>query len=159
MKKLIFAGFALSLFAVACKKDDNNGGNNTPVKTRKDTVTSGKWRFTSVTGTANFFGQDTTVDIYANFMDACTRDNYVIFRLDSTVTNDEGPTKCDATSPQQSPGGNWYFTPANDSLILTNGTLPGRFQLATFSNISMRLKGQTTYSGIPVKLDAILNHE
>jgi hypothetical protein len=114
---------------------------------------------TSATGTANIFGKDTTVDIYASLMEACTRDNYAIFKADSTILNDEGALKCDATAPQQSPGGNWVLNANKDSLILTNSTLPGRFQLVSFSNISMRLKGQTSVSGIPAKLDANFIHE
>lgn len=158
MKKFLLGAAALCIVFAACKKSDS-GGNT--VKTRNDTLTTGKWRMTAVTGsfTNPLNGHDTTVDIFASF-DACAMDDYYIFLNTGHVTNDQGTVKCDSTGPQQTDGGTWSLNAAKDTLIMQDGTLPGRFQIAAFSNTSMQLRSDTTVSGfLPLQLNATLVHE
>jgi hypothetical protein len=160
MKKLLIAATIACIAIAACKKDDSNGGSGNG-KTRNDTLTTGKWRMTAVTGAGKnpLSGHDTMVDIFASF-DTCAKDDYYIFLATGHVTNDQGTMKCDSTMPQQTDGGTWSLSAAKDTLIMLDGTLPGHFKILSFSNSAMQLRSDTTFSGfLPIQLVATFVHE
>ncbi len=160
-QKLLTAAAAATFLIAACKKGDDGGQTtNPPASSRKDTLTSGKWYITSATGTFTnpLTLKDTTVNLYNDFFDTCAQDDRFIFRTDGKLTNDQGVKKCDATGPQQSDGGTWSLTSGKDTLVMSDGTLPGRFKIVSFSNSSMQLKSDTTYI-LPIKLLATFVHE
>lgn len=96
-------------FATSCKKDEDSGSNS-PAKSKTELITSGSWKISSlVLGGA---------DIWPS-QDACDKDDLSIFKADGTYIDDEGPTKCDASDPQQSTS-TWKFT-NNETMIEIDG--------------------------------------
>jgi len=94
MKKqfLAFALLAFSMFLVtsSCSK---NGGSVT-VKSNTELLTQGTWKFQS----ASASGTDVTSQI-----SACQRDNILTFSANGNGNVNEGPTKCNAGDPDNTP--------------------------------------------------------
>lgn len=149
MNKLLLATAALVFLFAACKK----GGGDDPQTTtsRKDTLTTGKWYITAATATTTIFGKDTTLNLYGQF-DACAQDDRYLFKTEGKVINDQHILKCDTSGPAQTDGGTWSLSTNADTLRMSGGTLPGNFQIQSFSNTQMQLRADTNYSGFPVKL-------
>ena len=161
MKKIIlFICAALVLFA-ACKKDDdnNNNGGSPAGSTRRDTLVAGKWLTVSVKARTNFLGKDSTFDLFAT-ADSCDMDNLTIFKADSNLVMDEGPTKCNASTPQQRTEGSWKLGAGNSQLILNTGgqSLDGAFQITSFSDSLMRVERDSTIYGITGHLSVTYLH-
>lgn len=157
MKKLLFSALAICVLFAACKPNDNGGAS---VKTRKDSLSTGKWRMTAITATGAFpiTGRDTTLDLFESF-DSCAKDDRYIFQTDGKITNDQGTAKCFMTEPQQMDGGTWSLNAAMDTLEMKDGTLPGRFRITAFRNGSMKLQKDTAYLIFPMQLEATLTQE
>lgn len=95
-------------FATSCKKDEDS--SNSPAKSKTELITSGSWRVSSLVlgGT----------DIWPS-QDACDKDDLSIFKADGTYIDDEGPTKCDSSDPQQSTS-TWKFM-NNETMLEIDG--------------------------------------
>jgi hypothetical protein len=82
--------FALS----SCKKDKE--------PSRNEMLTTGKWKVisSSISPATDWDGDgDPDSDLFG-LMDSCEKDNYTIFRIEGTVEENQGPTKCDPLDPQ-----------------------------------------------------------
>lgn len=106
----IFGILALAMvFSIsACNKDDDE---NNDAKTNADYLTSGTWRITAMNIDPPLdMGGGIIIDDFFNFMDNCTKDDLVTFNTNGTITDDEGPTKCDPDDPQTTNDGTWTLT-------------------------------------------------
>ena len=76
-------------------------------KTKTEMLTGGKWQMSAGTDTYLEDGVERKVNTYSE-MDACDKDDFMLFGTDGTATFDEGPTKCDPADDQTSTG-TWKF--------------------------------------------------
>lgn len=77
---------------------------------------------------------DPDTDLYA-IQDACKKDNYVVFRSDGTVEDDEGLTKCDLSDPQKEVY-NWSLK-NNDAILVIDGA---ELTIEQLDQTALRLK-------------------
>ena len=107
-----------SLIAISCSKDDDDPANQS-AKTTKEYLTAGNWKTTAMTISPGIsFGGVTITDFFAQFP-ACTKDDLVLFNSNGTITDDEGPTKCDPNDPQTTTEGSWSLNSDNTILTIT----------------------------------------
>jgi len=159
MRKILLAASLLCIVIASCKKDPDP----TPaVPTRSDTLTTGKWIISSIIaqGKNPINQRDTTVNFFASNFDSCAKDDLYMFLTTGKMSVDQGTAKCDMSGPQSKEDGTWNLNAGKDTLIMSDGTLPGKFKIMSFSNTSMQLMADTVYAGVlPVKLTATFSHQ
>ncbi len=102
-----------SLFLLSsCDKD-----NNTTPKTKTQLISQGSWKFSSAT----INGSDATA-----MVQACQRDNIIVFAAAGTGNASEGATKCNGGDPDNIPF-TWNFANNETTLhisasLFTNGS-------------------------------------
>lgn len=96
---------ALVLVFASCKKDDDNS------MTPEEYLTAGNWKVTGMTinPPITVLGIEYS-DIYTLFVQDCDKDDLIKFNSDGTLTEDEGPTKCDPDDPQTTTDGTWTLS-------------------------------------------------
>lgn len=101
----------LILAASSCKKDDEEK-TNTDKLTGKNFVMSGWTIDPPVTIQGTSFA-----DLWS-FLPECTKDDFMVFNADGTVTFDEGATKCDPGDPQTDQG-TWTYVDNETKISVT----------------------------------------
>jgi hypothetical protein len=106
---------AMIILIAACSKSDDKP------KTKTELLTNGSWKLT----TANFHGDSDgngsieDIDLLTVFPD-CSKDDFTTYYANGNAQGNEGPTKCDADSPQTDDY-NWVFK--ENETILNDGGL------------------------------------
>jgi hypothetical protein len=122
----------LVVLAISCKDEEDPEPTKETPKTNTDFLVEGNWEMQS--GVINpsievdIFGTTVTIGNYWELLGAlnggvaqpCFKDNLMLFFRDSSVTLDEGPSKCDAADPQEQDGGDWMFLNNETSLAFTS---------------------------------------
>ena len=133
-----------SLFLTACDKNDDKD----KAKTNTDKLTLSAWKYDKAMLDVN---KDGTGDLPVpdSEIEACERDNLIIFKADNTGTIDEGASKCDQSDPQ-SVGFTWAFK--NNETVLNFPTaivsnVDGDVSIVTLTETSLVLKREV--DGIP----------
>src|SRR5262245_55175528 len=117
--------FCLALSAIAtlsffsCNKDEHEE-DNTP-KTKTELLTAANWKYTAcvVSPAYDYYGTGSAVtDIFA-ILKTCEKDDFETYKISGVWEYNEGPTKCDQSSPQlfSDP---WSFI-ANETKLLIGG--------------------------------------
>ena len=112
----IFSIVLLSVIIIfsSCTKDDE--------KTPKDFLIDGQWRITDVEldpGIEIIPGVPIK-DVYDLFITQdCAKDDLIIFNADGTITEDEGPTKCDPDDPQSVTENTWSMNEEQTTISAT----------------------------------------
>lgn len=119
MKKMSILAIAATALLVSCDPKEKNPNNNvTPKpKTKTDLMTAGKWQMTAGAITYTVLGQTNTDDFFKD-LEACEKDNFILFHADGKATTDEGTTKCDSTD-DQSTTSTWAFYDNETKVIFT----------------------------------------
>ena len=99
-KSITLILLVISLSFAACNK------SSTVAKTKTELITQNTWQFDKATVNG--------VDVSA-FLQACQKDNTIVFVSAGTGTLVEGPTKCSSNDPQTVPF-TWNF--ANNETVL-----------------------------------------
>lgn len=138
MKQLpLFIALATVLLFGACKKDDGDDGNLTGT----DLLETGKWQLTSFTVKADVNGNPGTPVEQIGTKTACEKDNAMIFKSDSHQVQDEGPTRCNPSDPQQKDLGMWVLTNSNASLTFSMiGAAPAATEVLQLDNTTLKAK-------------------
>jgi hypothetical protein len=124
--------FLLIVFTVtlaSCKKDKE--------QSRTDILTSGQWKITAFTLAPPRdwdLDGDLDSDIYP-LLDACDKDNYMIFKSDGKLELNEGATKCDPLDPQVEIQ-NWSFANEEKEIIIAGD----RGTILEFNNDRFRVQ-------------------
>ena len=116
IKKIAFFLLIGGLAFVSCDKDSNT---NT-ARTKTELLTAGNWIYTAcvVSPGYDYYGNGNPVtDIFA-IMEPCEKDDYEPFKTNGIWEYNEGPTKCDATSPQIVYSEPWRFTADETKVIV-----------------------------------------
>ncbi len=90
-------------------------------KTPRDFLVDGQWRITDVEMDPGIeIGGITIKDVYDIFItQECMKDDLIIFNADGTITEDEGPTKCDPNSPQTTTENTWSMNEEQTTISAT----------------------------------------
>ncbi|GAB2527840.1 lipocalin-like domain-containing protein [Rufibacter soli] len=141
---LLLLLFCATLFTTACSKKDD------PDPTKEEMVQNKRWQVTGFTVSNVLIG---TVDYYAT-LGACEKDNFLEFKANNVLIADEGATKCDPSSPQQTQG-TWKLE--GDVLTLS---APGLTAIVQVKELKLTIKELTattltadfneSISGLPV---------
>jgi hypothetical protein len=114
MKKLLLKILPLILivsFTIsACKKK-----SDVPSKSKTTLLTQKSW---SITKWEEKTDSDPFIDAYPTW-DACSKDDFILFKTNNTADFDEGPTKCDPSDPQTE-SSSWAFL-ENETKLLAQG--------------------------------------
>jgi len=113
---LVLLGFIV-LFA-SCETGSNTVTPEKP-KTKKEILSSDRWRITVYTSVYTDSGETKTVN---HFHDSglCWKDNYLLFHPNGLLSLDEGPTRCNIDDPQIVELGTWELV-NNDAQIRFEG--------------------------------------
>lgn len=120
MKKIhyVLAIAASALFVTSCDKNKDKVDDKTPkAKTKTELLTAGKWQMTAGTVSYTVMGQNMTHDTYKD-MEACSKDDFMLFGTDGKVSFDEGATKCDPADKQTTTG-EWKFIDNDTKIVMT----------------------------------------
>ncbi len=106
---------AMLLVTTSCKKDDDD-----PTPTPYEYLTAGDWKITGMEFNPGIdIGLGIVItDIYNDFMEDCSKDDLMTFNTDGTLTEDEGPTKCDPEDPQTTNDATWTLTDNDKTLTM-----------------------------------------
>lgn len=115
MKKLLLSLTVLSLIGFSSCSDKKTDDPAPSSKSRTELLTTAHWQLIAGTIvppiTIDIFGQIITISdiLEMEGSEPCNKDDFQIFSADGTITNDEGPTKCDPADPQTTSGGKWAW--------------------------------------------------
>jgi hypothetical protein len=129
-KSLVILITLIGAVTMGCEKDKE--------QTRMDLLTSGQWKVISFTLTPpiDIDGDgDVDADAYA-LMDACQKDDYLVFKRDGKYEANEGLTKCDPLDPQ-SELLDWSFVNEEKELIMDGD----RVTIQELTESRLRLSG------------------
>lgn len=141
MKKqlaILLTSLCLALFIFpACRKDEDP-----KQKTKTELLTQSSWRF----GAATVGGTDVS-----GFLQACQKDNTMIFLAAGTGTLNEGPMKCNGSDPQTTPF-TWSFS-SGETLLNISATLftggSNTFTIVALNETQLVLSQIITVGGSP----------
>ena len=124
-----FVGIVLCFVILGASCKDNAQ----PIeKTKWDFLVDGEWELKNgviePSVKVEIFGTEVVIESYWDMMAAlnggavsdCQKDDLMIFKADSSVTLDEGPTKCDSFDPQEEDGGDWLIRENDTELVFTS---------------------------------------
>lgn len=135
----LLAIYTLIMVAMpACDKDDDDP----PAKTKTELITASSWKFSSAT----VGGSDVSA-----FLQACQKNNTMLFVTGGTGTVDEGATKCNAGDPQTTPF-TWNFQDSETKLFVSSILFTGGSNLSTIVTLNetqLVLSQQITLGGTP----------
>ena len=133
-KLILFAAILfLSPFFTGCNKNDN------PPKSNTDYIIQGSWKFDKATSN----GSDVS-----GFVQACYKDNTLIFVANGNGTFDEGALKCNSADPQ-SINFTWNFTNNGETLNVNASIIAGQsgaFKVIALGDSQMVL--EATINGV-----------
>lgn len=143
MKALVSFITLLLFISTGCSKDNNDNVNKTEV------LTQSSWKFSDA-GVDN--DRNGTIETsVASSIDACLKDNIIVFNPNLTGTVDESTNVC-AGASQTTPF-NWNFTNNENSLTISGNAiagLSGTFKINTLSSSKLSLSKDTTVMGFTV---------
>ncbi len=133
MKKLNFLSTLLLALimagAVSCKKKKSDPSPQERIL--------GKWKITAFTAVSSA-NPGIIVDYYA-IMDNCAKDNFYEYRSGGVLIEDEGPTKCSSSDPQQTTG-SYTLSADGKTLTWTQASESITFEVLELSNTTKKLK-------------------
>lgn len=149
----------------SCKDDEETPTTDDGPKTKTEMLTTNGWLMTSGTITpsieVDIFGTTVVISTYWELLAAingsstaepCLKDNLMYFKTDSTLTLDEGPTKCDPADPQTEDGGKWMFNKDESEITFTAFPYdplkePRTLEIVTLTRSEMDLRMEYTFNG------------
>ena len=148
MKKILIAATALLAFA-ACKKDKDEN------KTRTQHLTAGKW-FSSTSSYSykltDSLGNVIDSENSTDTVEACEKDNFIMFNTDGTLTADAGTVKCDPSEDQVT-NGTWKLISNDTKIQITEDGDSYDFQIFELNGTSFNFGFDTTYTTMGYKYE------
>jgi hypothetical protein len=135
----------------ACKKDSDDEKSNT------EKLTVSAWKYEKAEVDLDKDGDGDT-PIPDSEIEACERDNIIVFKADGTGTIDEGPSKCNTSDPQ-SMGFTWTFKDGEKIINFPTAIVAGVDGDVTVKSITetnMVLAKTIIYPGVPLPVNVIL---
>lgn len=124
MKRVVFYTgiviFSILIILNSCKKDTSSGSFNTEL------LTNGEWQLTGLTVNPAFsYSGFLSISNLYKYLDSCQTDIFFIFNTlndDSTIIQNEGTTKCNASVSQTEVIGTWSLNSKKNVLIINDTT-------------------------------------
>jgi hypothetical protein len=125
MKKIFYLVLVLILFITSCQKDivfvpGSGPGNGSAGGTKNpsaDGLSGTTWKIVASTSVVEDNGMSFDVNLFDLFI-PCQIDNTVTYNANFTATSDEGPTKCDPSTPQTQTGGKWSLSSDKKTFVV-----------------------------------------
>jgi|HubBroStandDraft_2_1064218.scaffolds.fasta_scaffold886970_1 hypothetical protein len=150
---LLVLGFLCALVFVDCNKKNN------PPKSNMTLITQAAWKY----DTAGI-GDDSSGVIVSppppGLVKACEKDNIFYFNADGTGSEDEGPTKCDSTSPQ-TVAFTWSFNASQNAINSSDSLfagIGGSITITSLTETQLHLSKVVTVQNIPFIVEIYLKH-
>ncbi len=144
----IFAIAFLSTFESCTKDDDTNSSSGTVSKS--GLISAEGWIMNSFV-TVISAPYDTTFNQY-DLMDACEKDDILMFKSDKSISSDEGALKCDPNDPQTSDEGTWELASNDTKLIITDDGEQMEFTITTLTSTDLVLENTEYDSAISAEI-------
>ena len=141
----------------SCQKSSGGGGSTKKTKTELLTQASWKYEDAGLDGDNN---GTKDAPIPAGIIQACDLDGTITFRSDLTGTGDEGPTKCDAATPQ-TVNFSWSLKSNETVINISNvlfGGLTGDIKLIDVTDSQLTLEKTVNNMGFTVNVIVFLKH-
>jgi hypothetical protein len=154
MKRYLLPGALFAIVMIGCSKDDDDDNNN--LSPNMQLITASAWRYDDAGVDAN---NDGTIDtpLPPGSIEDCDIDNTFTFNSNGTGVADEGPTKCDPSSPQTA-NFSWSFANNETEIVfpdtLVSG-LSGTVRLRSLTATSMVLS-QELDIGLPIDVNVVV---
>jgi hypothetical protein len=137
---LLAAAVISSLYLAAC--ESSSTGLSVPGSREEivATLTSKQWMRAALTINPGYDILDNghvVTNLYATEQ-ACGKDNVLTFTSDGSWTEDEGPTKCDASDPQTTYG-DWSLNATSDSMTISSDEGPLTAKIANLNASTLSL--------------------
>lgn len=151
MKQLTLALLLVAGLA-SCDKEEapasnNNPDNNSNLSSQGKLLVAGKWLMSANTATGVYMGKDTTVDYYID-MDACDKDDFILYASDGTGTIDESANKC--ADDNQVENFKWVLL-NNDTRLALIDSNPDTFDVVELTATQLKFKiTANNSSGVPI---------
>lgn len=115
----------LILSISSCKKDDDTPAS----KSKQQLVSQKSWTISDVKMSPGITIQGFNITDAGMFIEECIKDNSYTFNLDSTITMNEGATKCSENSPQEVQDGTWVFNEDQSKMIFSDNEFLGHLSM------------------------------
>ncbi len=104
----------LLLFVVSsCNKEEET-------KSLSAYLTAGNWKVTAMTVSPGIeYGGAIITDFYSLMTEDCSKDDWIKFNTNGSITEDEGTLKCDDDDPQQTTNGSWTLNESTSTLTIS----------------------------------------
>ena len=136
LKSIVAILLLASLSLISCKKSSDNS----TAKSKTELITQSSWKFDN----AKVSGVDVSL-----LLQACQKDNILVFASAGTGSLDEGPTKCNSGDPQTAPF-TWNFA-SNETVLHVSTVLftggSSDFTIVTLNDTQLILSQNITVSG------------
>ena len=136
MRTMKFVLMLAIVVLVSCKKgEDSKGG-----ATKMELITKAAWKYEHAALDVNKDGQVDT-DLPAGFVEACDKDNTLLFKADGSGVADEGPSKCDQGN-NQTTNFTWAFENDEKNLVFEQSIftgIDGVVKIVTLSDSKLEL--------------------
>ena len=156
MKKLICTAASLTtlmLIWTACSKSHSGSNNNNSNMTL---MTQAVWKY----DTSGFdLTGDGKIDYPDTVAQPCFKDNTFQFKTDSTVTVDEGATKCNSSDPQTTIY-SWTISSSNPPILKSDAdpVLVNGVTVQVLNSTQLQVYKDTTILGVSLRYILSLKH-
>lgn len=93
---------------MSCSKTEKNKTEE-EILDSKSQLTDGKWQIVSSSYQKFTNGVGGAIEDEYSMLSGCQKDNYIVYKMDESILEDEGDTKCFDTAQQQKVLGSWQL--------------------------------------------------
>ncbi len=155
MKNIKLASLFLMIFLAACSKKDEINANNS--KTAMELITNGKWYAAAFTSSVpiDWNGNGVLITNLFATMEACAKDDYVVFKPNLEILFNQGATKCNRNDPQEETG-NWKFQNTDKEVVIDDE--PYTIVELTATSLVIRDKNPSLTNGVSYVTTSSFRH-
>lgn len=112
-------GLLILILAQACKKGTEYPSKPNE-KSKMELIMAGKWQIKAIIVDPPMVISGKTITNFYDGYSECEKDGFELYKADSIIVYDEGPLKCNSSTPQTR-NSKWYFT-SDYSMIIEGGS-------------------------------------
>lgn len=156
MKNIKLVALFLMIFLAACSKKDDTIANNS--KTPMELITNGKWYISAYTSSVpiDWNGNGVLITNLFETLEACEKDDYLVFKSNLELIFNEGATKCNVNNSQEYMV-TWKFQ-NNEKEIEIDGGEPYTIVELTATSLVIKEKNPSMYNGVSYTVTQSFRH-
>lgn len=126
MKKILLPINIVAIIVImSCSKPENNKPEE-HILDSKSQLAEGKWQIAASTYQKFTNGVGGVIEDEYMVLSACQKDNYIVYKADESIIEDEGASKCSDTAKQQKLIGNWQLLDGDKTLrVISQNIISG----------------------------------